>query len=255
MRIVPAKNGAAWLARGFALFRRNPPFWLLLMFTYLMADILLVQIPYVGQALSVVLLPPVTMCFLAFCVQLEGSHPVRPGALVDAFRVRFRDLAMLGLLYFACLMLALGLASLADASLLQLVIGGPDSPEEMGDYAALRARVLVTAATLPVVLAFWFATPLVGWGGMGPLQALFYSFFAALRNWRAFVVYIAVVVGIAMAVLVVLGMAATITHQREIAWSVALLAMIVLMPVGVASTYASYRDVFPEGGTAPVLVG
>ena len=32
MRVVPAKNGWRWLVRGFALFRKSPAMWLLLVF-------------------------------------------------------------------------------------------------------------------------------------------------------------------------------------------------------------------------------
>ncbi len=35
----------------------------------------------------------------------------------------------------------------------------------------------------------WFAPALVHWHAMSPAKALFFSFFACLRNWRAFAVY------------------------------------------------------------------
>ena len=41
MRIVAAKNGWTWLVQGFALFRKNPPMWLFLVFTYWLAVALL----------------------------------------------------------------------------------------------------------------------------------------------------------------------------------------------------------------------
>jgi len=256
MKIVPARNGVAWLARGFALFRRNPPAWLALAFAYWLAAALLAQIPYAGHALSIVLLPPVTMIFLTLCRDLEAGSAVRAGALVDAFRARFRDLATLGLLNFACFMLVLALASLADGSVLDLALGARDpSQEPPAGAAAARADLVAIAASLPVMFAFWFATPLAGWGGMGPLQSLFYSFFAAFRNWRAFVVYVAALIGVGVVLLTALGMVAAITRQSEIVWYALLLAMILLMPIGLASSYASYRDVFPEGRTGPLAPG
>ena len=52
MRVVPARNGWSWLVRGFALFRKNPPMWLFLVFTYSLAVTLLGQIRYLGPAAS-----------------------------------------------------------------------------------------------------------------------------------------------------------------------------------------------------------
>src|SRR5438270_7676069 len=76
MRVVPAKNGWSWLVRGFALFRKSPPMWLFLVFTYWIAATLLGQIRYVGPAASTVLLP---VFFVSFMVdrkstRLNSSH-------------------------------------------------------------------------------------------------------------------------------------------------------------------------------------
>ncbi len=256
MRIVPARNGAAWLARGFALFRRNPPVWLLLAFSYWLAATLLAQVPYAGRALLMVLLPPVTMTFLTLCAELEAGNAVRPGVLVDAFRARFRVLAGLGVLNLACLLLVLAAVSLADGPVLASAFGArPPSPEEGSEPADARAALITSAASLPVMLAFWFATPLAGWGGMGALQSLFYSFFAALRNWRALLVYGAVLVLIGFVFLAVMGMIAAVTRRGDAASTFALVATLFLMPTALASSYASYRDVFPEGRAGPPASG
>ena len=64
MRVVPARNGWTWLVRGFALFRKNPPMWLFLVFTYWIAVALLGQIRYLGPAASTVLLPAFSVSFM-----------------------------------------------------------------------------------------------------------------------------------------------------------------------------------------------
>jgi hypothetical protein len=255
MRIVPAKSGAAWLARGLALFLKNPPMWLLLVFTYWLAMALLEQLPYVGPALSLVLLPAFTMSFMALCATLDAGARLRPEPLVQAFRTRFRDLATLGALYLASIVVVLAAASLADdGSLLDMAFTGrAPSPEAIADGRTSRAALLATVAGVPVVLAFWFAPPLVGWAGMGALQSLFYSFFAAWRNWRAFLVYGAVLVLAGVAVLAALAMVASVTRGRPDALSsFALLFTVFSLPILFGSFYASYRDVFPEArGVSP----
>jgi hypothetical protein len=250
MRIAPAKNGAAWLVRGFALFRRNPSVWLMLAFAYWLSVTLLAQLPYLGRALSMVLLPPVTMSFLALCAALEAGKPVHPGILAAAFRSRFRELAMLGVLNLACFIVVLAAVSLADGAVLEWALGGPGAAREtVSEASAARTMLTATVAAMPVMLVFWFAPPLVGWGGMGALQSLFYSFFAVWRNWRAFAVYGAVLVLVGVVLLTVLGLVAALTRQNDAVSVVLLVLTVFLMPTGFASSYASYRDVFPEAGT------
>jgi hypothetical protein len=252
VRIVPARSGAAWLVRGLALFRRNPPTWLLLVFVYWLAVALLGQLPYVGPSLSMVLLPAFTMSFMALCASLDAGEPPRARVLVDAFRARFRALAALGVLYLLSILAVLALGSLADdGALLEWALAGREPAQDaMTDGRASRALLLATVAGTPVVLAFWFAPPLVGWGGMNVLQSLFYSFFASWRNWRAFLVYGAVLMLAGVALLSVLAMVAVVTHGRpEALRSTLLLFTVLSLPILFGSFYASYRDVFPEAGT------
>jgi hypothetical protein len=258
MRIVPAKSGAAWLVRGFALFRKNPPTWLLLVFAYWLTAALLGQLPYAGPALSMVLLPAFTMIFMALCAALEAGAPLSAGLVLDAFRTRFRNLAVLGVLYLVSIVLVLAIASIADdGALLEWALAGREpSQEAIMDGRASRALLAAALAGTPVVLAFWFAPPLVGWGGMSAVQSLFYSFFAAWRNWRAFLVYGAVLMLAGVALLAVLAMVAVLARGRaDVLRSSMLLATVLSLPILFGSFYASYRDVFPQARIAPLAPG
>jgi hypothetical protein len=98
-----------------------------------------------------------------------------------------------------------------------------------------------------VFLAFWFAPMLVQWARMSALQALFYSFFAGWRNWRAFLVYGAVLVVSSAVLMTVLSLFAVAMHGR--AENLPLMVMFFVLfwlPTLFGSFYASYRDVFPE---------
>src|SRR5258706_3212986 len=70
------------------------------------------------------------------------------------------------------------------------------------------AGALMAAATLymPVMLAFWFAPPLAASHSTGPAKALFFSFAAAMMNWRAVSAYGAVTAGVTL--LIPLGLLA-----------------------------------------------
>ena len=87
----------------------------------------------------------------------------------------------------------------------------------------------------------------MAWHGIGAPQALFFSLFACLMNWRAFIVY-----GIATSALtlvvpfLVLSATALLLQGtgRASVMSLVFPLVLVLLPILFASFYASYRDVF-----------
>ena len=121
------------------------------------------------------------------------------------------------------------------------------------DEATLEASNIVAAGQLalvlflPLMMAYWFAPVLVAWHGLPPGKALFFSFVACTRNWRAFVVYAIslVLVGALLPSLLIGVLSSVFTGLAGLA-SVALtlLIILVLLPTVYASFYVSYRDVF-----------
>jgi hypothetical protein len=97
------------------------------------------------------------------------------------------------------------------------------------------------------MMMFWFAPPLAAWHGAGPGKALFFSFFACLMNWRAFLAYGAATAFVTLVLpfvalsLLVIASGGTL---RLSAMALVFPLLIVLLPTLFASFYASYRDVF-----------
>jgi hypothetical protein len=114
--------------------------------------------------------------------------------------------------------------------------------------AFFSALALAMALYLPVMAAFWFAPPLVAWHSAGVVKALFFSFFACLMNWRAFLAYGAATALFALVLPFVVLTALTFATGGAVKLSASLLfpLVIVLLPTLFASFYASYRDVFGE---------
>jgi hypothetical protein len=246
MRIVPAKNGWLWFVKGFALFRKNPLMWLFLVFTYLLSVMLLAQIRYLGPAVSTVLLPAFSVSFMVMCAVLERGGIPRPVLLISGFRSEPYRLILLGVLYLLSFVAVFGLASLADGGALVLALFfGRQPPEEtLSDGSILGAMLVATLAAAPVLMAFWFAPVLAAWNRMSSVQALFYSFFAVWRNWRAFLVY-----GAAFFLVGTLLMTAVMVFAQgriQVFNSIALIMTLLVWPTLFASFYASYRDIFPE---------
>lgn len=261
MTTVPAKNGWFWLVQGVALFRRSPAKWLLIVLVYWMTIALLNQIPVVGALIATILLPAFSVSFMVMCDQLAHHHPIGVATLLAGFRARLAQLITLGGLYLASIVVVLGISAFADNGVLwQWVIGGKAPPASaMRDGSLSSALLLAAAFGTPVMMAFWFAPVLTAWHEMGAVKALFFSFFAAWRNWRAFLLYGAVLMLLGIGISVMIGVIGLLTVAKIVPGDVlrvsAFLISIAVMPIIFGSFYAGYRDLFPaQPGAAEPLV-
>jgi len=261
MTTVPAKNGWFWLVQGFVLFQRSPAKWLLIVLAYWMTIALLNQIPVVGALIATVLLPTFSVSFMAMCDQLAHNQPIGLATLFAGFRTRLTALITMGGLYLASIMLVLGISAFADNGVLwQWVISGKTPPVSASRDGSLSSALLLAAAFgTPVMMAFWFAPVLTAWQDMGVVKALFFSFFAAWRNWRAFLLYGAVLMLIGIGISVLIGVIGLLTAAKIVPGDVlrvsAFLISIAILPIIFGSFYAGYRDLFPpHPGTAEPLV-
>ncbi len=252
MRTVPAGHGWFWLVRGFVLFRKNPAMWTLLVFTYWILVALVNQIQVggkpVGALLAPLFLPAFSVSFMTICERLEQGGPLRPILLFAGFRARLPTLVTLGALYLLSIMLVLGISALADGGALAnwVIYGSAPSATAIRDGSLSSALIIAAAAGTPVVMAFWFAPVLAAWDAMGAAKALFFSFFAGWRNWRAFLLYGAVLALAGAALSVVLVTAALMLRGQPDLLRLGLIAaVLVTMPTLFGSFYAAYRDVFP----------
>jgi uncharacterized membrane protein len=93
--------------------------------------------------------------------------------------------------------------------------------------SALLAVLIALALMIPVLMAIWFAAPLVVFHQLGAIEALKSSFNACLRNIVPFLIYGLILLGLAIVASIPFG-----------------LGWLVLGPVLVASLYTAYRDIF-----------
>jgi uncharacterized membrane protein len=94
----------------------------------------------------------------------------------------------------------------------------------------LLAGLVAAAAIVPLVMAYWFAPPLVVFHNLPAVDALKQSFFGCLKNLLPFLLY-----GVLMLIA-----AALATLPLLLGW-------LVLLPVIFATIYTSYRGVFVKG--------
>jgi hypothetical protein len=250
VRVVPALNGWLWLKRGFGFFARAPLAWILIAVSYWVLVSLVGIVPYLGLVAVMVATPAFAVSFMTMCRELERGRPLELPLLFAGFRANVKVLLALGAIYLVAIIGILAASQLFDGGLLMrwMLLGqAPPRDEESGDAMALAA-IAAFALFVPVILAFWFAPMLAAWHGMSAAKALFFSFFASLRNWRAFAVYgvaVALVAGLLPGV-AFSALAVATKGTQGLMSMLALVLVVTLLPTLYASFYASYRDVFPE---------
>ncbi|MCX7893095.1 MAG: BPSS1780 family membrane protein [Burkholderiales bacterium] len=258
MRIVAARNGLAWIAAGVRLFARAPFGWIFGVFAYWGLMLMSNLVPIVGPLAATVTLPAFSVSFMAFARAAEAGQPIMPPLLFAGFSRNVRALLVLGAVYLASVFAILGVSALADGGMLAkwLIAGAPPAEGEAREDVA-NAALLALAAYAPVLAAFWFAPVLAAWRDLPPAKALFFSFFAVLRNWRAFLAYgaglaaAAIPAGLVFSFAVsalgsfAAGFARDPAERLAVAMFAASPLVFAAASVLFASFYASWRDVFP----------
>jgi hypothetical protein len=199
---------------------------------------------------------------MVFSREIADDHPVSMPLLFSGFRQNLPALLTLGALYLLATLAVLGSSALADGGLLArwMLFGEKPSQEALAGGNLLQAITLASLVYSPVLMAYWFAPTLAAWRNLGAAQSLFYSFFAALRNWRAFLIYglgLGVIGGIAPAVVLIIALAvrpASPLLSGVLIYSV-VPAVLMLVPTLFASFYSSYDDIFSEPAATPEPAG
>jgi hypothetical protein len=247
-RIVSAARGAYWLVEGWRLFRAAPLGWVSLVFAYVLLTNLLTLVPVLGIFAALLVVPGLSVGFMAAARAAAKGGKVELAMLLEGFREQPRPQIGLGVAYLACSALVFGAMALADGEgSLRAMLTGTRKPQEIPMEDVLAPLLVAAAAYTPVMMLFWFAPPLAAWHSAGAAKALFFSFFACLMNWRAFLAYGALTALVAVvfpAVLLTGVMLLSGGALRLQVMSLVFPLLIVLLPTLFASFYASYRDVF-----------
>jgi hypothetical protein len=243
-RIVAAGRGVGWIGDGWRLFRAAPLAWLALVFAYWLVISVVSLLPYAGLAVAAVMVPAFSVGFMAAGRAAERGARVELGLLLEGFRHKAAPQLALGVVYFLCLVGALGASSLADGGTLagMLLAGGRPEAGEVQPDALGAAAIAAALLYAPVMMMYWFAPPLVAWHGASPAKALFFSAAAFLMNWRAFAVYGSACLAGTLLLSAAMLLVAAALHVPPMALLTPVL--LVLLPLVFASFYASYRDVF-----------
>lgn len=248
-RTLTATQGWRWLAEAYAIFRKAPSRLGMVVMAYWLIVLLMNAIPLLGPILTSLLIPGLSVGVMNACRQTEREQPYEANILFSALKTEQKPLLKLGGIYLLCSLFALTLSVVVDDGLLLSVMSGqtPLSDEILASSDFALAALLVLLTMLPVLMSYWYAPLLVSWHKLPMSKALFFSFIACLRNWRAFFAYsLSLFLFGAVIPFLALGFISGVIPDAS-SFLAALLIVPMLMifaPTVLASFYVSYRDVF-----------
>ena len=246
LRVVPARTGLRWVARGLAWTARQPGPAFLTIGLYVIGMLLLSAVPVVGGILPLAAAQIASVGFMLAGRRISRGERVSPSVLfagLTCARPQVRDLITLAGIYVGAVLGLLLLSSLADGGTLlrMMVFARLPAGDPLADPAVQRAALIGAMGYIPLSMAFWFAPLLVSCWSMSPGQALFTSLLVVGRNAGAFVLYqLQWAMLFAGVPLLASGLALLTGVGPHIA---ALAGMVVATPLFVAFTVSGYATV------------
>ncbi len=224
--------------------------------------------------LAVALQPLLMAGLLVVIARVERGEPVAANAVFDGFRGgRLLPLASLGLIQIAAAALNLSMLGLLGGdgyldryldAMTHLMSGGELDPSaipvpEHGGLLNL-SNLLINALAMALLA---FSVPQVALAGLGPWAALTTAFAAILRNLPALALATligivglfvsALVLGLASALLGVLGNLISTALPTVLVFAVLVAWMLALVTILAGATYLAWRDILADGqGSPPV---
>jgi uncharacterized membrane protein len=232
----PMGHGWRWIVEGWHIFTASPVLWIVTVLLFIIISIVTAIVPVVGQLAGIVLTPVLTAGLMIGASEVAAGRPLSIGHLFAGFQQRVGSLVGLGLLLtlftvVVVLIVVVLIFAFGGAAMQLLMTASVDPAALTRSSLGLLFTIAAVAVLLllPLSMAYYFAPALIALGGQGPLAAMRMSLLACLRNSLPLLVY-----SLALIVLAILA-----TLPLALGW-------IVLLPVLIASAYASYRDIFHD---------
>jgi hypothetical protein len=228
-RAVEAGQGWEWIVSGFALFKKQPGTWILMLLAMFVCLILIAIVPIIGGLANMLLWQVFMGGVMIGCRALDHGEELEVAHAFAGFKQDTSNLIVLGLLALVAWIVVLipALLIMGGGGFMAAMHGGGIAAMATLGVTFILVMLLVLALAIPIYMALWFAPALVVFHQLTPVEAMKTSFAACLKNIIPFLLYSVIVL--------VLGILAAIPFG---------LGWLVLLPVVVASIYTAYRDIF-----------
>lgn len=235
-RSVDAGRGVEWWTAAWALFMKKPGMWVVLGLILIIIVIVLAFVPLLGTLATSLLLPVFSGGWMLAARKVAGGGGLEPADLFTGFKDKLVPLLVLGVLLLgATLIITLVVGALGFGGVMAGMAAGSNAS---GAFAAAGAGMLALlvglALGLVVGMAIWFASALVVFRDVAPVDALKLSVAGSLKNIVPFLVYGLVYLVAAVIASLLFG-----------------LGWVVLVPLSLLTAYVSYQDVFEGAAATP----
>jgi uncharacterized membrane protein len=216
----------AWLRFGWHVFAAYPGLWALSALILIAGFFALMFIPLVGPSFAGLLTPILAAGLLAMCRQASGEGKPGLSGLAAGFTTQTRPLTVLGVIFiFATLFIKLAVFHLFSSLAGGLMTRGLAGLGLLGGWIVLL--LFSSLLLIPLGMILWFASALVLFNGMPPVDACKAGFAASLKNILPFLILGLIVFVLCFFAALPVG-----------------LGFLVLIPVLAGAAYAAYQDVF-----------
>ena len=248
---LPTARGWAWIVDGFALWRRNPALITFLVFGMSLSLLLVAAVPFIGRVAMSLVAPALSLGVFNGCKAVAERRKVGPDILFSGFRQNLPEQIKIGGLYLIGTVITMGLTTLIDPdvydTLSRLILSEEPSAETLDADADFFVALAFGALTqTPLMMAYWFAPILAGWGKVPAVKAMFFSVVACWRNWRPFLAYSIGLMGVAVVAMTLISVIGLLSPLLAVVPAMAF--PIVFVPVVFASTYTNAVDVLERIG-------
>ncbi len=249
LHIVPASRGAQWVKLGMRTFFKQPLAMSGLFFIFLAVMSVLSVLPVVGNAIAFVLMPGVTLGLMAATLESSNGKFPMPTILVTAFRagsLQRRHMLVLGALYTLGIVLILCATPLIDGGGFAklMLLGEAPAADARQDMDFQLAMLFASGLNMPLTLLFCHASALIHWHGTSPVKSLFFSLAGIAGNFRAFVVYGLVWMGVFFGFGIIMAILVAAVGTVETVAAIAYPAAMLVATMVFTSIYFTFQDSF-----------
>ncbi|MDX2218138.1 MAG: BPSS1780 family membrane protein [Burkholderiales bacterium] len=234
-RSVDFGRGFNWISDAFGLFSRAALGWIAFAIILFVILLSFSMVPLIGQFLFNLISPIIVAGALVAARNLERAEAMKPEDFMAGFSGKPVPLLILGALYMAgSLIITLVFVAIVAITVGTALLSAFLDPPRLLEFitlgtviSLLLAALIALALYVPLLMAYWFAVPLVHFHDMAPIDAMKTSFMGCLKNMLPFLLY--GIVSLVLLILAVIPLG---------------LGLLVMVPVLVITVYTSYQDAY-----------
>ena len=227
---VPALSAVNWFKGGWKIFSANMAHWVLMAVVFLLAILCLSLIPFLGVFIVYLILPVLQAGMIWAAKKTTEGEAITLNDLFAVFKMdnkRGTLFALGGLMLATMFIIAMLSAPFAGGMMMSSLDEMPASGAPALPTFGAGGFAFVFLVGILLAMLFFYAPALILLRNMGVVDAVKNSFSAALNNLVPFLFF--------LIIYAVLSMVAAIPFG---------LGFLVLLPVVMAASYCSYRDIF-----------